>query len=102
MNSKEILLKELDNVNPSKCDIKISRTPDYSLLFSTTSQALKCVTYISIVSGGFTTTISSNDHCSFSVYSSDNVVERKSYAVEYVGLFKEAYSIVKPLLLIEV
>lgn len=102
MNSKELLLKELNNINPNKFDIKISRTPDYSLVEHSVDTPLRLLTYITVISGSFTTTISSNDHCSFSVYGSDNVFEHKSYVVEYVGLFKEVYSIIKPLLLIEV
>lgn len=102
MNSKELLLKELNNINPNKFDIKVSRTPDYSYVEHSVDTQLRLVTYITVISGGFTTAISSNDHCSFYVYSDDNVFEHKSYAVEYVGLFKEVYSIVKPLLLIEV
>lgn len=102
MNSKELLLKELNNINPSKFDIKISRTPDYSYVEHSVDTPLQLLTYITVISGGFTATISSNDHCSFSVYGGENIFEHKSYAVEYVGLFKETYSIVKPLLLIGV
>ena len=102
METKELLLKELKNINPSKCDIKISRTPDYSYVEHSVDTPLRLITYITILSGSFTSTISSNDHCSFSVYGSENVFEHKTYAVEYVGLFKEAYSIITPLLLIEV
>ena len=102
MNSKELLLKELNNINPSKFDIKISRTPDYSYVEHSVDTPLRLITYITVISGGFTATISSNDHCSFSVYGSENVFEHKTYAVEHVGLFKEIYSIIKPLLLIGV
>lgn len=102
MNTKELLLKELNNINPNKCDIKISRNTDYSLLFSTTSQSLKCITYISIISSCLTATISSNDGASFSVYDKDNVLESKSYCIECEGLFKEVYDAIKHLLVIEV
>lgn len=102
MEIKELLLKELKNINPIKCDIKISRNTDYSLLFSTTKQSLKCITYISIISDCITATISSNDGASFSIYNKDNVFDSKSYCIECEGLFKEVYNSIKHLLLIEV
>lgn len=102
MNTKELLLKELKNISPNKCDIKISRNTDYSLLFSATSQSLKCITYISIISDCLTATISSNDGASFSVYNKGNVLDSKSYHIDHEGLFKEVYNAIKHLLVIEV
>lgn len=102
MNTKELLLKELNNINPSKHDIKISRNADYSHLFNTTSPSLKCVTYISIISDCVTATVSSNDGASFSIYNKDNVFESKSYCIDHEGLFKEVYNAIKHLLVIEV
>lgn len=102
METKELLLKELKNINPNKHDIKISRNTDYSLLFGTTSQSLKCITYISITSDCLTATISSNDGASFSIYNKDDVFESKRYHADHEGLFKEVYNAVKHLLVIEV
>lgn len=102
MENKELLLKELKNINPSKYDIKISRNADYSLLFGTTNQLLKCVTYISIISDCLTATISSNDGASFSVYNKGSVLDSKSYHIDHEGLFKEVYNAIKHLLVIEV
>lgn len=102
METKELLLKELKNINPNKCDIKISRNTDYSLLFSATKQTLKCVTYISIISDCLTATISSNDGASFSIYNKYNVFDSKSYCIDYEGLFKEVYNTIKHLLVIDV
>ena len=76
MKSKELLLKELNNINPSKFDIKISRTPDYSYVEHSVDTPLRLITYITVISGrGFTATISSNDHCSFSVYGGENIFD---------------------------
>ena len=102
MEIKELLLKELKNINPSKHDIKISRNTDYSLLFSTTNPTLKCITYISVISDCLTATVSSNDGASFSIYNKDNVFESKSYHIDHEGLFKEVYNVIKHLLVIEV
>lgn len=102
MNTKELLLRELSNINPNKHDIKISRNTDYSLLFSTTSQSLKCITYISIISDCLTATISSNDGASFSIYNKGDMFDSKSYHIDHEGLFKEVYNAIKHLLVINV
>lgn len=102
METKELLLKELNNINHSKCDIKISRNTDYSLLFSTTSPSLKCITYISVITDCLTATVSINDGASFSIHNKDNVPDYKCYYIDHEGLFKEVYNAIKHLLVIEV
>ena len=102
METKELLLKELNNINHNKCEIKISRNTDYSFLFSKTSKSLKCVTYISIISDCLSATISSNDGASFSIYNKENVFEHKNYFVDCEGLFKDVYNVIKHLLILDV
>lgn len=97
MNTKELLLKELKNINSNKYYIKISRNADYSLLFSKTSPTLKYITYITIISDYLTATVSSNDDASFSIYNKDSVFESESYHIEHVGLFREVYNAIKHL-----
>lgn len=101
-STKELLLRELSNINPSNCDIKISRNTDYSLLFSKINPTKKCVIHISIVGDRLTATISSNDGASFSIYNRDNVFESKRYHADCEGLFKEVYNAIKHLLVIDV
>lgn len=100
MENKELFLEKLSNINPNKYDIKISKDVDY-LQKPSVSEQVKTVTYISVISGDFSATISSGDTCSFSVYETTDIFESKGYSIQYEGLFKEAYSILKPLLIIE-
>lgn len=105
-NTKELLLTKLNNINPYKYDIKISKDVDYLQKHCVRESIcdgnqVKTVTHISIISGDFSATISSVDTCSFSVYETTDIFESKGYFIQYEGLFKEAYSILKPLLIIE-
>lgn len=98
LSRKELLLNSLKNINRNKHEIKISRSPNLVSLIQ--GSDVKYITYISIVGDKFIANISSKNQCIFSVFDFD-IFYTEQHSLECNGLFKEVYSIIKPLLIIE-